>query len=213
MQVKLISVTKALPEFGESLGKSAEQIVAYCARVSSSNQENPAYEKLFKYLIDHGHWSPFEMADMTVEIVTSRAIAPQILRHRSFSFQELSQRYSKIQDFEYVEHRLQGDSKQGSAEVIEDDRLRSLGNHAVGFASWVYDEMLEAGMSRECARMYLPLCTQTRLYMKGSVRSWIHYLTVRLADDTQKEHRQIALQIYGIFTTQFPTISKALGWE
>ena len=213
MRVKLVSVTKALPKFGESLGKSAEQIIAYCARVSSQNQSNPSYEKLFRYLIEHKHWSPFEMADMTVEIETSRAIAPQILRHRSFQFQEFSQRFSKVQHFETVELRMQGDTKQGSAEIIDDDALKHLAHQVILFASTVYDELIEQGVSRECARGVLPLCTQTKIYMKGSVRSWIHYLQVRCASDTQKEHRLIAEEIRKIFIEQFPITSKALGWS
>lgn len=451
MDVKLISVSRGMPEFG----KSAESLIAYCARVSSTNQSNLDYEKLFKYLIDHRHWSPFEMADMTVEIVTSRAIAPQILRHKSFQFQEFcisgetlittigdagrtkkipikklyayqsdprmsvvwkkgirvydeeakvfvqakvkevfktgvkktftvsledgktirttqehkflvhgkgfvclqnihvgdlvavngqplhmdkdwmlaekekairkgtglkgvsdaagisyytakkwlrvhglqftkketasyttiwnkglspeqqpgyrrlktdetrekstpervsakktvrwkkvarieyfgeeetydlevghtshnyvangicvhnSQRYAKVQNLEYVELRAQGDTKQGSAEVLEDDHLRALVNNATVFCSIVYDELIEAGVSRETARMVLPLATQTRIYMKGSVRSWIHYLQVRLADDTQKEHRDIAEAVKAIFVEQFPITAKALQW-
>lgn len=201
MNVRLINVTP-----------DAEMTIAYCARVSSNNQCNPEYEKLFQYLIDHKHWSPFEMADMTVEIETSRAIAPQILRHRSFVFQEFSQRYSKIQNFEAVELRKQGDTKQGSGEVVDDNYFDGIVKRTIGLSSLVYNELIENGISRETARAILPLCTQTKLYMKGSVRSWIHYLVVRCGQDTQKEHRMIAEKIRKIFIQRFPITANALKW-
>ena len=189
--------------------------MAYCARVSSQNQENQEYEKLFRFLLENKHWSPFEMADMTVEILTSRAIAPQILRHRSFNFQEFSQRYAAVTEFEEVELRLQGDTKQGSGECIPQHELSLLDkvSGVITHGELVYKELLQHNVSRETARMILPLCTQTRLYMKGSVRSWIHYLQVRCAPDTQKEHRLIAEEIKKIFIVNFPTIAKVLGWE
>jgi len=190
----------------------AEGTIAFCARVSSAFQDNPEYEKLFKYLIDHKHWSPFEMADMTVSITTSRAIAQQILRHKSFSFQEFSQRYAKAAAFEEVELRLQGDSKQGSGDVVKNSYTDIMVEFAIASCESAYRKLVEAGVSRETARMILPLCTQTKMYMKGSVRSWMHYLRVRTSEETQKEHRQLAEEIAKIFIEQFPITSKALGW-
>ena len=210
MNVRLISITQA----AEGDMRDAEGLIAYCARVSSPHQESLEIEKLLTYLIDNAHWSPFEMVDMTVEIVTSRAISPQILRHRSFSFQEFSQRYAAVTKFEPVELRMQGNTKQGSADSIP-QHLMSLNdkvNWATNYAEQVYAELLQHGVSRECARMVLPLCTQTKLYMKGSLRSWIHYLDVRCESNTQKEHRDIAEAIKAIFIEQFPTISKACGY-
>jgi thymidylate synthase (FAD) len=207
MQVKLVSITHSVEP---SCQYTAEGLIAYCARVSSPNQENTEIAKLLKYLIEHGHWSPFEMVDMTVEIITSRAISPQILRHRSFSFQEFSQRYAEVHTHEPVELRMQGDSKQGSAAVT------NTFNRSVEFvieeASNMYDYLISMGVSRESARMVLPMCTTTKLYMKGSVRSWIHYLKVRLAEDTQLEHRLIAKEVQCIFIEQFPIISEVVGW-
>ena len=205
MQVKHI-YTSSLP------GKTLAESVAYLARVSNpDNQHNDATaSKLVEYLIRHKHWSPFEMFDMCVEIETSRAIAPQILRHRSFSFQEFSQRYAQAQDFEPVELRLQGDSKQGSSEVVNEMYLIEVVNDAVEFAYTAYNKLIKAGVSRETARMILPLSTQTRLYMKGSIRSWIHYIQVRTHADTQKEHREIAEEVKTILVQQFPQIEKHL---
>ena len=216
MQTKLISTTLPLIETIEQdtalrFTYPAEQFIAYCARVSSNNQENPEYKELFKYLITHGHWSPFEMVDMTIEIITSRAIAPQILRHRSFSFQEFSQRYAAVTNFEEIELRIQGDSKQGSGERHPDFVLTGSAMEYVDAGERLYNEFIEQGVSRETARMILPLCTQTKIYMKGSVRSWIHYLQVRLKENTQKEHRLIANEIKDIFCEQFPITAAALS--
>jgi len=187
-----------------------EETIMYCARVSSNNpySNDP---RLLNYLIEHKHWSPFEMADMTVEIETSRAISPQILRHRSFVFQEFSQRYAGVYCHEDVELRLQGNSKQGSCEVVTyfNHWVKKLISHS----EKLYSDLIAEGISRETARMILPLCTTTKLYMKGSVRSWIHYLQIRTASDTQKEHRLIAEGIKKIFIQQFPLTSKALKWQ
>lgn len=193
-------------------GKTLAESIAYLARVSNpSNQHNDATaSKLVEYLIQNKHWSPFEMFDMCLEIETSRAIAPQILRHRSFSFQEFSQRYAKAQDFEPIELRFQGDSKQGSSEVVRDMYLIEIVNGVIDFAYTAYDKLIKAGVSRETARMILPLATTTRLYMKGSIRSWIHYIQVRTHSDTQKEHREIAEAAKAIFIKQFPQIEKHL---
>jgi thymidylate synthase (FAD) len=215
MQVRLISVTNPLIEV-DSHKLTPEGLIAYCARVSSPHQETPDYEKLLSYCITHKHWSVFEMVDMTVEIVTSRAISPQILRHRSFCFQEYSMRYAKAQAIESYEPRRQDTkNRQNSLDDLDAGTVAWFGEaqeEMAQLATERYEEALEKGIAKECARVLLPLGTQTRLYMKGSVRSWIHYLEVRTDKSTQKEHRDIANAIRNIFTEQFPVTSRALGW-
>lgn len=221
MEVKLVSVTRSLVEEKEL---SAEELIVYIARVSNpSNQLNSeTADKLIAYLIRNKHWSPFEMVDMTVEIITSRAIAQQILRHRSFSFQEFSQRYAEATDFEEVQLRKQADKNRQSSTEPCDPILNLLAPiHQCAKASaliedhiqrseFLYKELISVGIAKECARMVLPLTTQTRIYMKGSVRSWIHYLQIRCDEHTQLEHREIAMDIRSIFAEQFPEIFKAL---
>lgn len=217
MNVKLISITK--PDI-EGL-QNAEDLVAYCARVSNpSNQMNSeTAPKLLSFLIKHKHWSPFEMVDMTVEIKTSRAIAAQILRHRSFSFQEFSQRYSTATDFEDIEFRLQGDKNRQVGENLLDPTdlryadLYTSVQEAMEASTIAYNKMIQGGIAKEVARMILPLTTQTTMYMKGSLRSWIHYLDLRTEQNTQKEHRIIADECKLIFTENFPIISEALQWK
>ena len=209
-EVKLISVTPG-----------AEKHMAYCARVSNpKNQDNEKFSGLLKYCIQHQHWSIFEQASMTVEINTSRGIAAQILRHRSFTFQEFSQRYADANLLTKViplpELRRQDDkNRQNSIDDIPDylqltllEDIRILFEHSQN----VYNRLLEKGVAKECARFVLPLATPTRLYMTGSVRSWIHYIDLRSAHGTQKEHMDIAELIRCIFTCQFPAVSEALGW-
>ena len=217
MNVKLVSVTQ--PNI-EGIDKS-EELVAYCARVSNpSNQMNSETSpKLLAFLIKHKHWSPFEMVDMTVEIKTSRAIAAQILRHRSFSFQEFSQRYSVANQFEDVELRLQGDKNRqvGEKLISKDhpgyDNLNHLVAETLSMSQHCYDTMIENGIAKEVARMILPLTTETTMYMKGSLRSWVHYLELRTEQNTQKEHRVIADECKKIFIEQFPIIAEALQWK
>lgn len=217
MNVKLISITK--PDI-EGL-KNAEDLVAYCARVSNpSNQMNSeSAPKLLSFLIKHKHWSPFEMVDMTVEIKTSRAIAAQILRHRSFSFQEFSQRYSVATGFEDIEFRLQGDKNRQVGENLLDPTdlryadLYSSVKQAIEASTIAYDKMIQGGIAKEVARMILPLTTETTMYMKGSLRSWVHYLDLRTEQNTQKEHRLIADECKNIFIENFPIISEALQWK
>ncbi len=216
MQVRFISITK--PEItidGQAL--SPEGLIAYCARVSSPNQENPNYAKLLQFCIREGHWSVFEMVDMTLEITTTRAIAPQILRHRSFSFQEFSQRYAKATAFETYEARRQDPkSRQHSHDDLDEDTkqwFREAQRDVWEHSYTRYEEALKRGIAKESARVLLPLNTVTRLYMKGSVRSWIHYLQVRCNPATQKEHRDIALAAREIFIHHFPTIAEALSWK
>jgi thymidylate synthase (FAD) len=209
MNVRIISITQPLID-GIT---TAEELIVHNARVSNpSNQLNTLTgPKLLAYCIGHGHWSVFEQADMTVEIKTSRAIAAQILRHRSFSYQEFSQRYADATGIEPIELRKQAESnRQSSTEVMYDEENMSLVYKAQKTCEFVYQQLLEAGVARECARMVLPLATSTTLYMKGSVRSWIHYLSVRCDDHTQKEHRLIAEEIREIFGKWFPVTAAAL---
>lgn len=216
MNVELISITK--PEI-KGL-KHAEDLVAYCARVSNpSNQMNiETAPKLLKFLIKHKHWSPFELVDMCVEIKTSRGIAAQILRHRSFSFQEFSQRYSVANEFEDIELRMQGDKNRQVGEKLMPmgtdayDKVSQLLVESLSLSQHCYDTMIENGVAKEVARMILPLTTQTTMYMKGSLRSWIHYIELRTEQNTQKEHREIADKCKKIFVKEFPIISEALEW-
>lgn len=217
MQVKLVSTTQPILQLKRQGIKTPEDLIVYCARVSNpSNQfNNETAPKLTAYLIKHKHWSPFEMVDMCVEIKTSRAIAAQILRHRSFSFQEFSQRYSEATDLEPIEWRLQGaTNRQVGDEKFElEGELNDAIDEFLGASIEVYDHLIKNGIAKECARMVLPLCTETTMYMKGSIRSWIHYIQIRAAQETQKEHREIAEKIKSIFISKFPNISQALGWE
>ena len=212
MSVKLVSITH--PKM-DGL-KTAEELISYCARVSNpSNQMNmDSSSKLISYLIKHKHWSPFEMVDMTVSIVTRRSIAAQILRHRSFSFQEFSQRYSTATDVQQIELRKQGKTnRQSSEEIILDSTLSKMVINHLEKSKELYQYLIDEGVSRETARDVLPLATETTMYMKGSIRSWIHYLDLRCADDTQLEHRIIANNIKEIFIINFPNISEALKWN
>lgn len=212
MKVTHVSVTQA----DENL--TPEQLIVQIARVSNpSNQHNHTTgPKLLRYCIDHKHWSPFEMVDWTVCIETSRAIAAQMLRHGSFRFQEFSQRYATIDKlgddlFEPIELRMKGEkNRQGSGAVIEDKELRALVDGFLEEARYVYETLHKANVAPECARMILPLATRTRLYMKGSIRSWIHYLIVRVDKDAQKEHRLAAEEIEVLFRQQFPIIEEAV---
>lgn len=205
MNVKLISITP-----------DAEATIAYCARVSSPHQDNPDYSRLLAYCIQHQHWSVFEQATMTVEIETSRMVSAQLLRHRSFCFQEFSQRYAEVQAYEPYEARRQDKTnRQNSIDDLSDDIKREWEIvQQLNFEAAMrrYSWALSVGIAKECARALLPMQTQTRLYMTGSARSWIHYLEVRTGTDTQKEHRDIADEITEIFIQQFPITSQALGW-
>ena len=208
MNVSLVSITQPFSDLD-----SAEDIIAYCARVSNpENQKNvETAPRLLKFLIKHGHWSPFEMVDMTVEIKTSRAIAAQILRHRSFSFQEFSQRYSEAQSLEKLELRKQADkNRQSSSEAFEDSQLHTKVREHLAKSLSLYKSLIRKGAAKESARMILPLTTETTMYMKGSVRSWVHYIDLRTEQNTQKEHREIAEECKNIFKHNFPTTSEAL---
>ncbi len=201
-----------------SISPDAEKIIGYCARVSNpNNQDNPDVSKLLKYCIAHGHWSIFEMANAVFEIETSRAIAAQVLRHKSFSFQEFSQRYAKAQGIEPIEPRRQDlKNRQNSIDDIsEEDRkwFQDSVDDLFGRSTKLYDEALEKGFAKESARFVLPLATTSRLYMNGTIRSWMHYLKVRNAPDTQKEHRDLAIGIQTILAKELPTIAAAMDWN
>ena len=210
MSVKLISVTP-----------DAEKMMAYVARVSNpNNQENPNYAKLLGYCIKHNHWSVFEQSFMTLEIETTRGLAAQILRHRSFTYQEFSQRYAdssmladQVPMFDL--RRQDTKNRQNSIDDIDpfvkqefEIKIRRHFDEAMV----LYQSMLDSGIAKECARFVLPLATPTRLYMSGSCRSWIHYITLRSANGTQKEHMDIAEACKKIFVEQFPTCAEALEW-
>ena len=209
-EVKLISVTP-----------DAENTMAYIARVSNpNNQENPNYAGLLRYCIQHEHWSVFEQATMTLEIGTNRGIAAQILRHRSFTFQEFSQRYADANllaaDIPVPELRRQDTkNRQNSIDDLDPELVKAFQSRIrmlFSEASELYTDMVEAGIAKECARFALPLAVPTRLYMTGSCRSWIHYIALRSAHGTQKEHMEIAEACKEIFKVQFPTVAKALEW-
>lgn len=205
--VKLVSITP-----------NAEQLVSYCARVSNpQNQDNPDKAKLLRYLIKHKHWSPFEMAHVVMEIETSRAIAAQILRHRSFSFQEFSQRYADTNLLPNTPlpnlRRQDLKNRQNSIDDLDPYTIQDFEIKAqmhFDQAKVLYGEMLKAGVAKECAREVLPLATRTRLYMAGSLRSWIHYVDLRSGNGTQLEHKGIALQAKAILMEQVPTIAEAM---
>jgi thymidylate synthase (FAD) len=193
----------------------AEQLIGKIARVSNpENEDNPNVEKLIRYLIKHKHWSPFEMASMCVEIKTTRAIAPQILRHRSFSFQEFSQRYAVATELSVPDLRRQDlKNRQNSIDDLPEEKVeflqQQIDNHYRSSLD-IYNSMLEYGVAKECARSVLPLSTATRMYMSGTIRSWLHYVDLRGDNGTQLEHMQIARAIGEILADQVPTIARAM---
>lgn len=206
MNVKLVWITP-----------NAETEMGYCARVSNpANQNNPSVERLLSYCAKNGHWSVFEMANACLEITTSRAISAQIARHRSFSFQEFSQRYAKVQGFEMVDVRRQdAKNRQNSIDDLPDDlknwwqaEYQRIIDEAVSF----YDRAVADGIAKECARMVLPMSSTSRMYMNGTIRSWIHYISVRTGEGTQKEHRDIAIAARDILAVELPVVARAVGW-
>ena len=194
---------------------NAEQLIGKIARVSNpANEDNPNVEKLIRYLIKHKHWSPFEMASMCVEIKTTRAIAPQILRHRSFSFQEFSQRYAVATEINVPDLRRQDmKNRQNSINDLPEEKVeflqQQIDNHYRS-AMDIYNSMLDSGVAKECARSVLPLSTATRLYMSGTIRSWLHYVDLRADNGTQLEHMQIARSVGDILADQVPTVARAM---
>jgi len=211
-KTKLIAVTKPLNNF-----LTPEELIVYIARVSNpANQMNTETgHKLIKYLITHKHWSPFEHVSCTYGIKTTRAIAAQILRHRSFTFQEFSQRYAEATQLETPEWRLQGKTNRqvGDEPVSLSPDLQEIVDVAQKTSLAAYIALIEKGIAKECARMILPLNTQTTIYMSGTLRSWIHYLDLRCAEGTQKEHREIALEIKNSLKDMFPETFKALDLQ
>lgn len=217
MRVELVAVTKPVKK--EIQEFTSEEMMAYVARVSNpSNQMNTkTSSKLLGYCIKNSHWSVFEHVNMTVEITTSRAIAAQILRHRSFVFQEFSQRYSEAITNEKVEARRQDTKNRQNSIADMDQEDKDWFEHQQE-RLWIkakaeYDEAIRRGIAKEQARFLLPLSTQTTLYMTGNVRNWIHYIELRSENGTQKEHADIAVAIKEIFKEQFPAISEALEWR
>jgi len=211
MNVKLISVTP-----------DAEKLMAYCARVSNpAGQNNENYAKLIKYCIDHQHFSVFEQAFLTIEINTTRGIAAQILRHRSFTFQEFSQRYADTtllaEDIPMFELRRQDTkNRQNSIDDIDDATKQLWTYHILDYfkrGKEIYDGLIADGIAKECARFVLPLATPTRIYMSGSIRSFIHWIQLRSSNGTQKEHMILANEAKNIFKEQLPITSEALGWN
>jgi thymidylate synthase (FAD) len=209
-QVRLVASTTPVIEGV----RSAEDLIVYCARVSNpSNQLNmETGERLLRYCMQHGHWSVFEQASMTVEIRTSRAIAAQIIRHRSFAFQEFSQRYAEVAEAEPVELRLQAESnRQSSTEPVKSEFVAQHMRDAIASSLQAYRLLIKHGVARECARMVLPMAASTTLYMTGSCRSWIHYLQQRTDKHTQLEHWRIAMDISELcFARVFPTVHAML---
>lgn len=232
MEVKLIAQTRIDQTYLEELialakddeldfidnMQTLEGLIAYVARVSSSKQNNPSYAGLIKFCMKHGHWSILEMGNVSFEILTTRMIAPQILRHRSFSFQEFSQRYQALDDSGieiYVARRQDKKNRQNSIDDIPDNikkewEVRQLNNWKRSFED--YKWALDNNLAKECARAVLPLQTVTKMYMNGTLRSWVHYINLRSDPATQKEHRDIAEAIKENLKRNFPIISEAAGW-
>lgn len=214
--VSLVSSSKpSLPKLKDA---SVEDLIVYIARVSNPpNQLNfKTSSKLLSYCIKHGHWSVFEHAFLTFEINTTRAIAAQILRHRSFTFQEFSQRYSSPSEYIEINPRIQSENnRQSSVDICDGDTIDWFSQkqqEVWNLAQQIFKEGEDRKISRETLRFILPLNTRTTLYMTGTIRSWIHYIQLRSGDDTQLEHRQIAQQIRKLFSNELPNISGALGW-
>lgn len=205
MKTSLISVTP-----------DAEKTIMYCARVSNPKNQDSQRAGLLKYCLDHGHFSIFEMANMVIEIQTSRAISAQIIRHRSFSFQEFSQRYAEATGFEtYIARRQDQKNRQNSVDDMSElDKLwfENAQEDITEMSLKLYNKALERGIAKEQARFLLPLSTSTKLYMNGTIRSWIHYIDTRTEEGTQREHKEIAESIKKIFKEQLPIIAEAKGW-
>jgi len=205
-QVNLIHITP-----------DAEQLIAYMARVSNpANQNNTETSaKLIKYLIDHKHWSPFEMVNMCVEIETTRSVAAQILRHRSFSFQEFSQRYAEVTAKPVVPNLRRQDPKNRQNSIDDftvdfQDIMDEVISEHFDDAIELYESLIKAGVAKECARDVLPLATPTRLYMNGTIRSWLHYCQLRCGNGTQKEHQIIAREVWKLLQEHLPSVCVSL---
>lgn len=213
-KVSYISQSESIDKFN-----SVEHMIGYMARVSNpTNQDNEDVSKLIRYCIKNKHWSVFEMATLTLEIITSRDISAQILRHRSFTFQEFSQRYALVTEFAPIEARLQDShNRQSSIELTREQSelqnwLEEEYNNILHIAMKAYQSAIDKGIAKEVARKLLPINASTRMYMSGTLRSWIHYIELRTGNGTQKEHKTIALMAKKIFVQKYPLISDALGW-
>ena len=197
--------------------KTAEDLIGYCARVSNPKNQSQNPKRLIQYCVRNKHWSIFEQANMTIEVRTTRAIAAQILRHRTFTFQEFSQRYAEVTDRPLlVEARLQDTKNRQNSFEVDDDSLKAWWEREqiklYDASVRLYEDAITQGIAKESARFVLPLSTPTTLYMNGTVRSWIHYIDLRSGNGTQKEHRQIAEACKQIFNEQFPVIADAMEW-
>lgn len=194
----------------------AEKTIMYCARVSNPLGQNSTNTRLINYCITHHHWSIFEMANMVIEVETNRAISAQILRHRSFSFQEFSQRYAEVTDTEMYKARRQDEkNRQNSVDDLDEytkDWFEDAQIEVNNKSKALYKEALEKGIAKEVARALLPMSSTTRIYMNGTLRSWMHYIDLRTEEGTQKEHRDVAEEIKKIFCKEFPIIAEAKGW-
>jgi len=211
MKVEIVSATQAMGRFAD---RSIEELVSDCARVSNMKNQGTDAAGLLRYLIKHKHWSPFEMVNMCVEIETSRAISAQFMRHRSFSFQEFSQRYSKVVEFEPVQLRKQAKTnRQSSTEDVTDYKTINIMDEALLVAEESYMALIDSGVSRETARMILPMTSKTTFYMNGTLRSWLHFLEVRNHSHAQGEAQDIAKEIEKIIIKQFPVIFGAVRGE
>jgi thymidylate synthase (FAD) len=209
MKTEIVSITKSMGRFAE---RTIEELVSDCARVSNMKNQGTDAIGLLGYLIKNKHWSPFEMVNMCVEITTSRAISAQFMRHRSFSFQEFSQRYSEVVEFEPVQLRMQAETNRQSStvDVEANNILNTFVDEALNEAESTYQRLIEAGVSRETARMILPMTSQTTFYMNGTLRSWLHFLEVRNHSHAQREAQDIAKEIEVLMLEHFPVITKAV---
>jgi thymidylate synthase (FAD) len=216
MSVKLIAATQGA---GELINKTSQEVISYVGRVSNpSNQSNfETAPKLLKYLMNHNHWSPFEHASVTLEITTTRAIAAQILRHRSFTFQEFSQRYAEAQEMILCEARRQDTkNRQNSVDdfiLFEKEDFLEAQRKVWDLSYSLYKKAIERGVAKECARFLLPLNTKTTIYMTGNIRSWIHYIELRSANGTQLEHMDIANECKKYISEIVPDVAKAMNWS
>lgn len=213
MKVRLNCVTRSLLD--EEVGQmNIEEYMIYCARVSAKVREaNETAPKLLNYLMEHGHWSPLEMVSFGVEITTSRAIGAQLLRHRSFSFQELSQRYAKVGELEPLHLRMKGSTnRQSSVGEYDNKELTDKTSDLMKQTQEMYEELVNSGVATECARMILPLTTQTTIIMHGTLRSWVHFFDQRCSEHAQKEVQDIAYEARRLIGEQCPWTSKALNW-
>ncbi len=210
MQVKLKAYTQSVD------GMGLEEYLIHEARVSSPDNRlnHETAPGLLLYLIDSKHWSPFEMVSINFEVVTSRAITQQIIRHRSFSFQEYSQRYAEVEEIESIELRKQAEkNRQSSTDIIDDESINTVVDGAISYCKLAYEMLIDKGIAKECARMVLPLATQTTIVMHGTLRSWIHFLDQRCDDHAQKEIREIAFEIRRQLSVICPWTAKALNWK